>query len=265
MLALRGGGQFTQLCEQHYESHLNAAKVLLTPSCTAALELSAILLNLEPGDEVIMPSYTFVSTANAFVLRGARPVFIDIRSDTLNIDEQLIEAAITEKTRAIVPVHYGGVVAEMTKILQVAESNDLVVIEDAAHALGATYYEEPAGSFGCLSTLSFHETKNVTSGEGGALIFNYEGLVQNAQVIREKGTNRKDFLEGAVNKYTWVDIGSSYLPSEFGRRVSATSATCIPRHKPCSSKGMVSVSRETPASRKQRPLEAPGHSRTLLT
>lgn len=187
---------------------------LLTQSCTAALEMAAILANLVPGDEVIMPSFTFVSTANAFVLRGAVPVFVDIRADTLNIDEAQIEAAITPRTKAICVVHYAGVACEMDAIMALARHHGLLVIEDAAQAISSTYKGRPLGSIGELGALSFHETKNVISGEGGALLVNDEAYIARAEIIREKGTNRSKFFRGQVDKYTWVDIGSSYLPSE---------------------------------------------------
>ena len=211
---LSGDGSYSKRCHAWLEAATGAKKALLTHSCTAALEMAAILANLEPGDEVIMPSYTFVSTANAFVLRGAIPVFVDIRKDTLNIDETLIEAAITPRTRAICVVHYAGVGCEMDPILDIAARHDLLVIEDAAQAIGATYKGQPLGSFGELSALSFHETKNIISGEGGALLVNDERFIERAEIIREKGTNRSRFFRGQVDKYTWVDVGSSYLPSE---------------------------------------------------
>jgi dTDP-4-amino-4,6-dideoxygalactose transaminase len=187
---------------------------LLTHSCTAALEIAAMLADLRPGDEVIMPSYTFVSTANAFVLRGATPVFVDIRPDTLNIDETKIEAAVTERTKAIVPVHYAGVSCEMDTIMDIARRHHLLVIEDAAQGIMSTYKGRPLGSIGHMAALSFHETKNIISGEGGALLINDSGFVERAEIIREKGTNRSQFFRGQVDKYTWVDVGSSYLPGE---------------------------------------------------
>ena len=211
---LSGDGGFSKLCAQWLESRTGARKAMLTHSCTAALEMAAILADLQPGDEVIMPSYTFVSTANAFVLRGAVPVFVDIRADTLNLDETLIEAAITPRTRAIVPVHYAGVGCEMDAIMDIARRHGLLVIEDAAQALMSTYRGRPLGAIGDLGTLSFHETKNVISGEGGALLVNDAKLAARAEIIREKGTNRSQFFRGQVDKYTWVDIGSSYLPGE---------------------------------------------------
>ena len=211
---LAGDGSFTRLCNDWLESRTGAHKALLTHSCTASLEMAAILAELQPGDEVIMPSYTFVSTANAFVLRGAVPVFVDIRPDTLNIDESKIEAAVTDRTRAIVPVHYAGVSCEMDAIMAIARKHDLVVIEDAAQGIMSTYKGRPLGSIGHFGCLSFHETKNIISGEGGALLVNDPGLTDRAEIIREKGTNRSQFFRGQVDKYTWVDIGSSYLPGE---------------------------------------------------
>lgn len=211
---LSGDGQFTQKCHEWLQQHHQCQRAMLTHSCTAALEMSAILCDIQAGDEVIMPSYTFVSTANAFVLRGATPVFIDIRPDTLNIDEKLIESAITEKTKAIVPIHYAGVSCEMDTITAIAKKHNLYVIEDAAQAILSEYHGKKVGSIGHLGCLSFHETKNVISGEGGALLVNDERLINRAEIIREKGTNRSQFFRGEVDKYTWVDIGSSYLPSE---------------------------------------------------
>lgn len=211
---LSGDGAYTKLCHQWLEDKLGCHKALLTHSCTGALEMAAILCDLKPGDEVIMPSYTFVSTANSFVLRGAVPVFIDIRSDNLNIDESLIEAAITPKTRVIVPVHYAGVPCEMDRIMAIANKHNLLVVEDAAQALLSTYKGKPLGSIGHFGCLSFHETKNIISGEGGALLVNDPRFAQRAEIIREKGTNRSQFFRGEVDKYTWIDIGSSYLPSE---------------------------------------------------
>jgi dTDP-4-amino-4,6-dideoxygalactose transaminase len=211
---LAGDGGFTKKCNAWLEQRTGARRALLTHSCTAALEMAAILADIQPGDEVIMPSYTFVSTANAFVLRGAVPVFVDIRPDTLNIDERLIEAAITPKTRAIVPVHYAGVACEMDTIMDIAARHRLLVIEDAAQGIMSTYKGRPLGSIGHLAALSFHETKNIIAGEGGALLVNDPELAERAEIIREKGTNRSQFFRGQVDKYTWVDIGSSYLPSE---------------------------------------------------
>ena len=211
---LAGDGYFTKQCSDWLERRAGCVKALLTHSCTGALEMAAILADIRPGDEVIMPSYTFVSTANAFVLRGGVPVFVDIRPDTLNIDETLIEAAITPKTKAIVPVHYAGVACEMDTIMDIARRHQLVVIEDAAQGVMASYKGRPLGTIGHLGCYSFHETKNIISGEGGALLINDEVLAERAEVIREKGTNRSRFFRGQVDKYTWVDIGSSYLPGE---------------------------------------------------
>jgi len=211
---LAGDGPFTKRCSSWLQTQTHSSKALLTHSCTAALEMSALLLNIQPGDEIIMPSYTFVSTANAFVLRGGVPVFVDIRPDTFNLDEQLIEAAITPKTKAIVPVHYAGVGCEMDTILQIAKKHNLQVIEDAAQGMMATYKERPLGSMGSLGCLSFHETKNLISGEGGAILVNDSSLIQRAEIIREKGTDRSRFFRGEVDKYTWQEIGSSFLPGE---------------------------------------------------
>jgi dTDP-4-amino-4,6-dideoxygalactose transaminase len=211
---LAGNGRFTKQCQEWLEHRVGAPRVLLTHSCTAALEMATLLIDLEPGDEVIMPSFTFVSTANAFVLRGARPVFVDIRADTLNIDERQIEAAITPRTRAIVVVHYAGIACEMDAVLDIARRRGLIVIEDAAHALMSRYNGRPLGGFGHLGTFSFHETKNLISGEGGALVINDPRFVERAEIIWEKGTNRSQFSRGRVDKYTWIDIGSSFLPGE---------------------------------------------------
>jgi dTDP-4-amino-4,6-dideoxygalactose transaminase len=211
---LAGDGPFTDLCHAWLEQKTDTYKALLTHSCTAALEMAAILADIQPGDEVIMPSYTFVSTANAFVLRGAVPVFVDVRSDTLNIDETLLETAITPKTRAIVPVHYAGVACEMDLIMDVARHHALLVIEDAAQGLMSTYKGRPLGSIGDLGCYSFHETKNVISGEGGALLVNNADFSDHAEIIREKGTDRSRFFRGEVDKYTWQEVGSSYLPGE---------------------------------------------------
>ena len=211
---LAGDGSFTKKCDAWLEQHTGTSRALLTHSCTAALEMAAMLADLEPGDEIIMPSYTFVSTANAFVRQGGIPVFVDIRSDTLNIDETKIEAAITPRTRVIVPVHYAGVSCEMNVIMDIANRHNLLVIEDAAQAIFAGYHDQKPGAIGHLGTLSFHETKNIISGEGGALLVNDKSLVQRAEIIREKGTNRKAFYRGEVDKYSWVDVGSSYLPSD---------------------------------------------------
>ncbi len=211
---LAGDGSFTKKCHAWLEERFGAKKVLLTHSCTAALEMAAILSEIEPGDEVIMPSFTFVSTANAFALRGARIRFVDIREDTLNIDETLIEDAMTPRTRVVVPVHYAGVAAEMDTILDIADRHDVIVVEDAAQGVNATYKGRYLGTIGHFGAYSFHETKNFISGEGGALLVNDERFEERAEVIREKGTNRAKFFRGQVDKYTWVDLGSSYLPSE---------------------------------------------------
>jgi dTDP-4-amino-4,6-dideoxygalactose transaminase len=211
---LSGDGAFTKQCHLWLEQRTGCKKALLTHSCTGALEMAAILLDVKAGDEVIMPSFTFVSTANAFVLRGAVPVFVDIRPDTLNIDENLIEAAITPRTRAICVVHYAGVACDMDAIMKIADKHGLPVVEDAAQGILSTYKGRPLGSIGQLGALSFHETKNVISGEGGALLVNDERFIERAEIIREKGTNRSKFFRGQVDKYTWVDIGSSYLPGE---------------------------------------------------
>jgi dTDP-4-amino-4,6-dideoxygalactose transaminase len=209
-----GDGPFTKKCQAWLEEHLGCRKVLLTHSCTAALEMSAILADIKTGDEIIMPSYTFVSTASSFVLRGGVPVFVDIRPDTLNINENLIEAAITSRTRAILPVHYAGISCEMDTIMNIAGKHNLFVIEDAAQGIMSTYKGRQLGSIGHLGACSFHETKNIISGEGGALLVNNEKFIERAEIIREKGTNRSKFFRGQVDKYTWVDVGSSYLPSD---------------------------------------------------
>ncbi|MGK3124328.1 dTDP-4-amino-4,6-dideoxygalactose transaminase [Candidatus Pantoea formicae] len=212
---LCGDGGFTRRCQQWMEQHFGSKKVLLTPSCTASLEMAALLIDIQPGDEVIMPSYTFVSTANAFVLRGATIVFVDVRPDTLNIDETLIEAAITAKTRAIVPVHYAGVACEMDSIMALAAKHKLFVIEDAAQGVMSQYKGRALGTIGHIGCFSFHETKNYTAGgEGGATLINDAKLVERAEIIREKGTNRSQFFRGQVDKYTWRDIGSSYLMAD---------------------------------------------------
>ncbi|WP_312780380.1 dTDP-4-amino-4,6-dideoxygalactose transaminase [Acidovorax temperans] len=211
---LAGDGPYTKSCHRWIEERTGTPKALLTHSCTAALEMAALLLEIQPGDEVIMPSYTFVSTANAFVLRGGVPVFVDIREDTLNLDERLVEAAITPRTKAIVPVHYAGVACEMDTLLAIAARHGLVVVEDAAQGLMATYKGRALGAIGGLGAYSFHETKNIISGEGGALLVNDPALAHRAEVIREKGTDRSRFLRGQVDKYTWQDVGSSYLPGE---------------------------------------------------
>jgi dTDP-4-amino-4,6-dideoxygalactose transaminase len=211
---LAGDGPFTKRCHKRLEDLTGATNALLTHSCTASLEMAAILADIRSGDEVVMPSYTFVSTANAFVLRGGVPVFVDIRPDTLNIDEARIEAAITPRTKAIVPVHYAGVGCEMDAIMEIAQRHNLLVIEDAAQGILSTYRGRPLGSIGHLGCLSFHETKNIISGEGGALLVNDDRFSERAEIVREKGTNRSQFFRGQLDKYTWVDIGSSYLPGE---------------------------------------------------
>jgi dTDP-4-amino-4,6-dideoxygalactose transaminase len=211
---ISGDGIYTKKVHAYLEQELDVPRVLLTTSCTHALEMAAILLGIEPGDEVIIPDFTFVSTVNAFVLRGAKPVFIDVRPDTLNLDESRLEALITPKTRAIVPVHYAGVSCEMDAILEIARRHDVTVVEDNAHGLFGKYRDKNLGSFGALASQSFHETKNFSSGEGGALLINEPRFIERAEIIREKGTNRSRFFRGQVDKYTWVDIGSSYLPSD---------------------------------------------------
>lgn len=211
---LAGDGPFTKRCHTWIENYTGCHKALLTHSCTAALEMAAILLKIKPGDEIVMPSYTFVSTANAFVLQGGVPVFVDIREDTLNIDERLIEAAITPRTRAIVPVHYAGVSCEMDTIMEIAQRHKLAVVEDAAQGMMASYKGRALGSIGDLGAYSFHETKNVISGEGGALLVNDAQMSCRAEIIREKGTDRSQFFRGEVDKYTWQEIGSSFLPGE---------------------------------------------------
>lgn len=212
--SISGDGQFTNLCQRWLESHLRCSKALLTHSCTAALEMAAILIDLKPGDEVIMPSYTFVSTANAFVLRGGVPVFVDIRPDTLNIDERQVAAAITERTRAVVAVHYAGQACAMNELLDLCRAKGLYLVEDAAQAILSFDEGQALGAIGDFGCLSFHETKNVICGEGGALLINNEQFIERAEIIWQKGTNRKAFYRGEVDKYTWVDIGSSYLPSD---------------------------------------------------
>lgn len=211
---LAGDGSYTKLCHNWLQARTGCTQALLTHSCTAALEMAALLIDIQPGDEIIMPSYTFVSTANAFVLRGGVPVFVDIREDTLNLDERLIESAITPRTRAIVPVHYAGVACEMDKITTIARGNGIKVIEDAAQGIMSTYKGQALGSIGDLGAYSFHETKNVISGQGGALLVNDPDLVSRAEIIREKGTNRSNFFRGEVDKYSWQDVGSSFLPGE---------------------------------------------------
>jgi len=211
---LSGDGKYTDRCTNWLKEYSKSSEVLLTHSCTAALEMAAILADIKDGDEVIMPSFTFASTANAFVLRGAIPVFVDIKEDTLNINELEIERAITERTKAIVVVHYAGGSCNMEAILNLARLHKLIVIEDAAQALGSTYYNSPLGTLGDFGCFSFHETKNVSSGEGGAIFINNKKMIKRARIIREKGTNRHQFLNGLADKYTWVDVGSSYLPNE---------------------------------------------------
>jgi dTDP-4-amino-4,6-dideoxygalactose transaminase len=213
-LHLSGDGPFTRQCQAWLEQRLGSRRALLTHSCTGALEMAALLVDVKPGDEVIMPSFTFVSTANAFVLRGARPVFVDIRPDTLNLDVASIAEATTSRTRAIVAVHYAGVPSDMDAIEAVSKPETIAIVEDAAQALGSMYHGRPAGSLGNLSALSFHETKNVIAGEGGALLVNDRRFAERAEIIREKGTDRSKFLRGQVDKYTWIDLGSSFLPSE---------------------------------------------------
>ena len=209
-----GDGAYTKKCNEWLEKKTGSTKCLLTTSCTHATELAALLAEIQPGDEVIMPAYTFVSTADAFVLRGAVPVFVDIRPDTMNIDENLIEAAITDKTKAIVPVHYAGVSCEMDKIMEIAKKYNLVVIEDAAQGIMSTYKGKALGTIGDFGCFSFHETKNYSMGEGGALLIRDEKYIEDAEIIREKGTNRSKFYRGQIDKYTWVNFGSSYLPSD---------------------------------------------------
>lgn len=212
--SLAGDGPFTKRCHGWLEQRTGTAKALLTHSCTAALEMAALLLDIEPGDEIIMPSYTFVSTANAFVLRGGVPVFVDVRADTLNLDEKLIEQAITSRTRAIVPVHYAGVACDMDAIMAVAAKHGLQVIEDAAQGVMSSYKGRPLGGIGDFGCFSFHETKNVISGEGGALLVNNGQYAERAEIVREKGTDRSRFFRGQVDKYTWQSVGSSFLPGE---------------------------------------------------
>jgi len=211
---ISGGGPFTRKCQAFLEEMVGVPKVLLTTSCTAALEMAALLLNIQPGDEVILPSFTFVSTANAFVLHGAKPVFIDINPETLNLDERQLERFITAKTRAVIAVHYGGVGCEMETILEIAQRHGIPVVEDNAHGLFGKYRGRFLGTWGCLAAQSFHETKNITCGEGGALFLNEPGHIERAEILWEKGTDRSRFFRGQVDKYTWVDVGSSYLPSD---------------------------------------------------
>lgn len=214
-----GDGKFTKLCNSFMESRFGVKKALLTTSCTHALEMAAILLDIIQGDEVILPSYTFVSTVNAFVLRGARPVFCDIKEKDLNMDEDLIEGLISDRTKAIVPVHYAGIPCNMEKIMHIARKHDIFVIEDAAQGIDVKFQDKYLGTIGDIGCFSFHGTKNISSGEGGAILINNEDLIERAEIIREKGTNRSQFFRGEVDKYSWVDIGSSYLPSEFNAAV----------------------------------------------
>ena len=209
-----GDQTFTRKCHALLERELGVPRALLTTSCTHALEMAAMLLNFSPGDEVIVPSFTFVSTANAFVLRGATPVFVDVRTDTLNLDERLLERAITPRTKAIVPVHYAGVACEMDEIMRIASARGIAVVEDNAHGIFGKYRGKMLGTFGAAASLSFHETKNITCGEGGAILINDPSLIERAEIIREKGTNRARFFRGEIDKYTWVDVGSSYLMSD---------------------------------------------------
>ncbi|MDH4317754.1 MAG: dTDP-4-amino-4,6-dideoxygalactose transaminase [Desulfobulbaceae bacterium] len=211
---LSGNNYFTKQCQLFLERRLHCPKVLLTHSCTAALEMAAMLINIGPGDEVIVPDFTFVSTANAFVINGAKPVFVDIQPDTLNVDPLCIEKAITERTKAIVVVHYAGVACKMDQLSAIARKYEIALVEDNAHGLFGKYKGKNLGTFGCLATLSFHETKNLTCGEGGALLINDQSMMERAEIIWEKGTNRSKFFRGQVDKYSWVDVGSSYLPSE---------------------------------------------------
>ncbi len=211
---ISGDGHYSRQCHALLEQLHSAPRALLTTNCTHALELAALLLDIAPGDEIILPSFTFVSTVNAFVLRGARPVFADVREDTLNLDERLLESLITPRTRAIVPVHYAGIACEMDAIVDIAGRHGVAIVEDNAHGLLGGYRGRPLGTFSAMSTLSFHETKNFTCGEGGALVINDPALVARAEILREKGTNRSQFFRGQVDKYTWVDVGSSYLPSD---------------------------------------------------
>jgi dTDP-4-amino-4,6-dideoxygalactose transaminase len=211
---ISGDGPFSKLCQSFLEQELKVKKVLLTTSCTHALEMTSLLLDTQPGDEILLPSFTFVSTVNAFVLRGARPVFVDIRPDTLNIDESLIEDLLTPRSKVIVPVHYAGVSCEMDEIIEIGHRHNISIIEDNAHGLFGKYKDKNLGTFGNLATQSFHETKNITCGEGGAILINDEKFIERAEILREKGTNRSLFFRGQVDKYTWVDVGSSYVPSD---------------------------------------------------
>jgi len=224
---LSGNGKFARTCAEWLERRVGSSRALITPSCTAALEMCAILADLDPGDEVIVPDFAFVSTANAFVLRGAVPVFVDIDPQTLNIDPDAIEGAITERTRAIVVIHYGGVACDMDSVQAIARRRELIVVEDAAHSIEASYRDRPLGSIGHLSTFSFHETKNVQCGEGGALLINDPRLVSRAEVIQDKGTDRSRFFRGEVDKYTWQDLGSSYLLSEVASAFLWAQLECV--------------------------------------
>ena len=211
---ISGDGSFTIRCSELLQKRLNARTVYLTPSCTDALEMAAILLDIHPGDEVVVPSFAFVTTVNSFVLRGAKPVFVDIREDTLNIDEQKIESRLNSTTRAIVPLHYGGVACEMNEILRIGQKYNIPVIEDAAQAVGSTYHNSALGTLGRFGTYSFHETKNFTCGEGGAIVINHQNDIERAEIVRQKGTNRAQFHRGIADKYTWHDIGSSFVMSD---------------------------------------------------
>ncbi|MEZ0262391.1 MAG: dTDP-4-amino-4,6-dideoxygalactose transaminase [Alphaproteobacteria bacterium] len=261
---LSGGKSFSRKCEQWFEEKLNAPRAIITPSCTAALEMAAILIDCQPGDEIIMPSFTFVSTANAFALRGAKIIFADVDPATMNVSAASVAAAITGKTKAIVVVHYGGVGCEMEEIGALAKARNLFLIEDAAQAIMADYADKPLGSFGHLSCFSFHETKNVVCGEGGMLVINAPQFVSRAEIIQEKGTNRKQFIAGLADKYTWVDIGSSYLPGEMqaaylyaqlGHAAEITDARMAAWHyydakiRPLAEKGLVETQR-VPQNRK---------------
>jgi len=250
---LTGDGVFSKRCETWLEENLGCGKAMLTPSCTAALEMAALLLDLAPGDEVIMPSYTFVSTANAFVLRGAVPVFVDIRADTLNLDETLIESAITEKTKAVVPVHYAGRPCNMDAIAAIADKNNIAVIEDAAQALLSNYKGHFLGAIGRIGCISFHATKNVTSGHGGAILLNDERDLERAEIIRDRGTNRHRFLSGDAQKYSWVDVGSSFFISE----ICSAALFAQLRHAARTNRARMSICKRY--RDELAPLEAAGH------
>ena len=234
-------GYFTKACSKLLEEQFGIPTVLMTPSCTAALEMAAILCDLKPDDEVIVPSFTFVSTVNAFVRLGARPVFVDIRPDTMNIDDTLIERAITPRTKAIIPVHYAGVACRMSQIMAIARREGLFVIEDAAQGVNAFYEDKALGSIGHMGAYSFHETKNYICGEGGGLCINDPRFVERAEIIRDKGTNRKQFFRGLVDKYTWVDIGSSYVPSEILARSCMPNLNCWKKSPPAAGPGTSSI------------------------